>query len=38
MDPTSSAFSDGNVDVTSGIDMGGYPTPRTVTFGVKMNF
>lgn len=38
MDPTSSAFSDGNVDVTSGVDMGGYPTPRTVTFGVKMNF
>lgn len=38
MDPTSSSFSDGNVDVTSGVDMGGYPTPRTVTFGVKMNF
>lgn len=38
MDPSASAFSDGNVDVTNGIDIGGYPTPRTFTFGIKMNF
>lgn len=38
MDPASSAFSRGNVDVVNGVDMGGYPTPRTFTFGVKMNF
>lgn len=38
LDPTSSAFSSANVDINSGIDMGAYPTPRTVTFGVRMNF
>ena len=38
MDPTSSAFSSANVDINSGIDMGAYPTPRTFTFGVRMNF
>ncbi len=38
MDPTSSAFSSDNVDINSGIDMGAYPTPRTFTFGVRMNF
>ena len=26
------------VDVSSGVDIGGYPTPRTFTFGIKMNF
>ena len=38
LDPTSSAFSGDNIDVNSGIDMGAYPTPRTITFGVKMSF
>lgn len=41
MDPTASAFTDDSsksVDVSSGVDIGGYPTPRTFTFGVKMNF
>ncbi len=38
LDPTSSAFSSANIDVNSGIDMGAYPTPRTITFGVKMSF
>lgn len=38
LDPTSSAFSADNVDINSGIDMGAYPTPRTFTFGVRMNF
>lgn len=38
LDPTSSAFSSANVDINSGIDMGAYPTPRTFTFGVRMNF
>ncbi|WP_446785343.1 TonB-dependent receptor [Macellibacteroides fermentans] len=37
-DPASSSFSSSNVDINSGIDMGAYPSPRTVTFGVKMNF
>ena len=41
MDPTASAFTDDSsksVDVSSGVDIGGYPTPRSFTFGVKMNF
>lgn len=38
LDPTGSAFSSANVDINSGIDMGAYPTPRTFTFGVRMNF
>lgn len=41
MDPTASAFTDDSsksVDVSSGVDIGGYPTPRTFTFGIKMNF
>lgn len=37
MDPTSSAFGS-NVDVNNGIDIGAYPIPRTLTFGVQMNF
>lgn len=37
MDPAGSTFS-GNVDLDAGMDMGAYPTPRTVTFGVRMNF
>lgn len=38
LDPASSAFSGENVDINSGIDIGAYPTPRTFTFGVRMNF
>lgn len=38
MDPAGSTFSNSNVDVDAGIDMGAYPTPRTFTFGVRMNF
>ena len=38
MDPTAYAFSAGHGDVNSGIDMGGYPNPRTFTFGVKLDF
>ena len=38
MDPASTSFSSDNVDVNNGIDLGAYPTPRTFTFGVKMNF
>ena len=38
MDPAGSTFSTGNIDNNAGIDMGAYPTPRTVTFGVRMNF
>jgi len=37
-DPAAYAVSTGHSDVNSGIDMGGYPTPRTFTFGVKLNF
>ncbi len=38
-DPSSSAFIDGNsVDINSGVDIGAYPSPRTWTFGVRMNF
>lgn len=39
-DPSSSAFA-GNgqsVDINSGVDIGAYPTPRTWTFGIRMNF
>lgn len=38
LDPAGSTFSTSNVDVDAGIDMGAYPTPRTFTFGVRMNF
>ena len=38
MDPAGTTFSNSNVDVDAGIDMGAYPTPRTFTFGVRMNF
>lgn len=38
MDPVGTTFSNSNVDVDAGIDMGAYPTPRTFTFGVRMNF
>ena len=38
MDPAGSTFSTGNIDGDAGIDMGAYPCPRTVTFGVRMNF
>lgn len=38
MDPASTSFSSANVDVNNGIDLGAYPTPRTFTFGVKLNF
>lgn len=39
-DPSSSAFagSGNSVDINSGVDIGAYPTPRTWTFGVRMNF
>lgn len=38
LDPAGSTFSNSNVDVDAGIDMGAYPTPRTFTFGIRMNF
>ena len=38
MDPAAYSFSNGHADVTSGVDMGGYPTPRTFTLGAKFNF
>lgn len=38
MDPAGTTFSNSNVDVDAGVDMGAYPTPRTFTFGVRMNF
>jgi len=38
LDPTAYEFSNGHADVNSGIDMGGYPNPRTITFGAKFNF
>lgn len=38
MDPAGTTFSESNVDVDAGIDMGAYPIPRTFTFGVRMNF
>lgn len=37
-DPAGSNFSEGHVDVDGGVDIGAYPTPRTITFGVRMNF
>lgn len=37
LDAAGIAFSD-NVDVYNGFDFGAYPTPRTITFGVRMNF
>lgn len=37
-DPTGSNFSEGNIDVDGGVDIGAYPTPRTITLGVRMNF
>ena len=36
MDPVGTTFSNDNVDVDAGIDMGAYPTPRTFTFGVRI--
>lgn len=38
LDPAGMAFSSSNVDVYNGFDFGAYPTPRTVTFGLRMNF
>ncbi|GAE19088.1 TonB-dependent receptor [Bacteroides pyogenes DSM 20611 = JCM 6294] len=38
MDPASHSFSSANVDINNGVDLGAYPTPRTITLGVKMNF
>lgn len=39
MDPAAVSFhGTGNVDNNAGIDMGAFPTPRTFTFGVRMNF
>ena len=38
MDPAGTTFSNSNVDVDAGVDMGAYPTPRTFTFGVRMIF
>ncbi len=38
MDPAGYTFEGGNTDVNAGIDIGAYPTPRTVTFGAKFNF
>jgi TonB-linked SusC/RagA family outer membrane protein len=39
MDPASNSFSStGNYDVDNGIDLGAFPTPRTYTIGVRMNF
>lgn len=38
MDPAGTTFSYNNVDVDAGVDMGAYPTPRTFTLGVRMNF
>ena len=37
-DPSGSNFSEGHVDVDGGVDIGAYPTPRTFTLGVRMNF
>ena len=37
-DPAGSNFSEGHVDVDGGVDIGAYPTPRTITFGVRMTF
>lgn len=37
-DPTAAALSRANVDQTSGVDVGGYPTPRSVFIGMKLNF
>lgn len=36
--PTSYSFSDTDGDRAAGIDTGTYPTPRTFTFGLRMNF
>ena len=38
MDPAGTTFSNSSVDVDAGIDMGAYPSPRTFTFGLRMNF
>ncbi len=38
-DPAGSSVSPGgDVDNSAGIDMGAYPTPRTITFGVRVSF
>ncbi len=36
--PAGFSFSSGEGDRSNGIDTGTYPTPRTFTFGVRMNF
>ena len=38
VDPAGVSFSEENVDNNNGLDMGAYPTPRTFTFGVRLNF
>ena len=37
-DPTGASVPAGHADVDAGIDVGAYPNPRTVTFGVRLNF
>jgi hypothetical protein len=37
MDPSSYTFSD-EIDVNNGFDVGAIPTPRSFTFGVKLEF
>ena len=36
--PSSYSFSSDYGDRAAGIDTGTYPTPRTFTFGLRMNF
>ena len=38
IDPAGNSFSEHNVDINNGLDMGAYPNPRTFTFGVRLNF
>lgn len=38
IDPAGLSFSDSNLDVDNGMDMGAYPSPRTFTFNVRFNF
>ena len=38
VDPAGVPFSEDNIDNNNGLDMGAYPTPRTFTFGVRLNF
>ena len=37
-DPAGMSFSNNNVDMDNGIDMGTYPNPRTFTFDIRFNF